>query len=443
VNVDDPVTVVPDYLTGRIPAGDAATALAVVTQKVLGYERAAPFGEYRNALVLLADDDAQGEKCDPLTWTHITQTTNLDQAHTPQHIDRNYVYLHTFESGPGNTKPGARTELFKRLNAGTDMFNYVGHGSPFKMTDEGVFLDSDAGSLTNGLRQSLLVAASCDVGKFNDPSVQSLGERMVLSTIGGSIAVVSATEQALSGLNGALNNVMYDAMFDRDTLTVAGVQLPSDGQYHVPISAALLVGKADPSLQGKNSEKYQLMGDPATLLNLPRLWADLRLTNDAGVTLSELARGSTVRFVGQVQHHPGGPPVAMDGVASILIEIRRPRASPPTTWYAAPPRFPTCSAPGPCTTATSRSRRDTSPGTSSCRSTPRPGRRAASAPTSAAARPPPRPTAPARGRSRSPRACRPTTTSRARASRCRSWAAPRACGPMRRCRSTCSMTTAS
>jgi hypothetical protein len=324
VNVDDPVTVVPDYLTGRIPAADAAAALAVVTQKVLGYERAAPFGEYRNALVLLGDDDAQGEKCDPLTWTHITQTTNLDQAHTPQHIDRKYVYLHTFESGPGNTKPGARSELFKQLNAGADMFNYVGHGSPFKMTDEGVFLDSDAGTLTNGLRQSLLVAASCDVGKFNDPSVQSLGERMVLSTTGGSIAVISATEQALSGLNGALNNVMYDAMFDRDTLSVAGVQLPSDGQYHVPISAALLVGKADPSLQGKNSEKYQLMGDPATLLNLPRLWADLRLSDDAGLTLTELPRGATVRFVGQVLHHPGGPQVEMDGVASILIEDSAP-----------------------------------------------------------------------------------------------------------------------
>ena len=329
VNVDDPDTVVPDYLTGRIPASDPASAVAVVTQKVLAYERAAPFGEYRNSLVLLADDDAQGEKCDPLTWTHVAQTTGLDQFHTPPHMDRDYVYLHTFESGPGNTKPGARNELFKQLNAGTDMFNYVGHGSPFKMTDEGVFLDSDAGTLTNGLRQSLLVAASCDVGKFNDPSVQSLGERMVLSTTGGSIAVISATEQALSGLNGALNNVMYDTIFERDTLSVAGHLLPSNGQYHVPISAALLVGKSDPSLQGQNSQKYQLMGDPATLLNLPRLWADLTLTDEAGAPLTVLARGSTVRFEGQVLHHPGGPPVTMDGVASILIEDSAPTLMTP------------------------------------------------------------------------------------------------------------------
>ena len=324
VNVDDPVVVVPDYLTGRIPASDASTALTVVTQKVLAYERAAPFGEYRNSLVLMADDDIQGDDCDPLRWEHVKQTTALDQFDTPLHMDRQYVYLHTFESGPGNTKPGARTQLFKDLNAGTSLFNYVGHGSPFKMTDEGVFLDTDAGTLTNGLRQSVLISASCDVGKFDDPSVASLGERIFTSINGGCIGVVSATEQALSNLNSALNGLMYDALFKRDDLVVGNDTLPGAGQYHVPASAALLSAKSDPGIQGKNSQKYQLMGDPATLLNLPRLWADFTLTNDSGAAVTQLARGATVHFAGQVLNHPGGSPVPMDGVASILIEDSAP-----------------------------------------------------------------------------------------------------------------------
>ena len=322
VNVNDPVIVVPDYLVGRIPAGDAATALSVVTQKVLAYERAAPFGEYRNSLVLMADDDIQGDNCDDLGWEHVRQTTGLDQRDTPQHMDRKYVYLHTFESGPGNTKPGARTELFKQLDNGTNLFNFVGHGSPFKMTDEGVFLDSDAGTLTNGLRQSLLVSASCDVGKFDDPSVASLGERLFTSIAGGCIGVVSATEQALSNQNSSLNGLIYDALFTRDTLQVAGQVLPGVGQYHVPASAALLSGKE--RLAGTNSQKYQLMGDPATLLNLPHLWCELTLSNDSGVTVAKVAGGSTVRFDGQVVKRPGGPPVPMDGVASVLIEDSAP-----------------------------------------------------------------------------------------------------------------------
>jgi len=324
VNVDDPVEIVPDYLVGRIPAGDAVAAQAVVTQKVLAYERTAPFGEYRNGVILLADDDIQGDNCDDLQWEHVRETTQLDQFDTPEHMDRKYVYLHTFESGPGNTRPGARTELFKQLNAGASLFNYVGHGSPFKMTDEGVFLDSDAGTLTNGLRQPLLVSASCDVGKFNDPSVASLGERIFTSLGGGCIGVVSATEQALSGLNAALNGLMYDALFNRDTLTVAGIFLPSVGQYHVPTSAALLSAKSDSRIVGQNSQKYQLMGDPATLLNLPRLWTDFTLTDQSGTPLTQVAGGATVKFEGQVLHHPGGPAVPMDGVASVLIEDSAP-----------------------------------------------------------------------------------------------------------------------
>ncbi|MEY4069537.1 MAG: hypothetical protein RL721_151 [Candidatus Eisenbacteria bacterium] len=333
VNVNDPVRVLPDFLSGRIPAGDPASALAIVTQKILGYERSAPFGEYRNSVVLMADDNVQGGPCDqttcqtgcdPLAWTHVIQTDNLNQSHTPSHIDRQYVYLHTYATGPGVTKPGARTDLFAKLNQGTSVFNYVGHGSPFKMTDEGVFLDSDAGTLVNGLKMSLMVAASCDVGKFSDPTVQSLGERIFMSPTGGCIAVLSATEQALSSDNSLLNGLIYDALFDRDSLRVGGILLPTQGQYHVPISAALLAAKSVPAAQSQNSQKYQLMGDPATLLNLPRLWADLTLTDLQGAPLDTLARGQTVLFEGEVLDRPGGVRVPVDGVASVLIEDSAP-----------------------------------------------------------------------------------------------------------------------
>src|SRR5262249_10437004 len=200
-------------------------------------------------------------------------------------------YLHTFEQGPGHTRPGARVQVFNDLNAGAAMFNYIGHGSPFKMSDEGVLLDTDAGTLANGLKMPLLVAASCDVGKFDDPSVQSLGERILVSPGNGCIAVVSATEQALSNENSELNGLIYDALFDRDTLTVAGTFLPSVGQYHVPVSAALVAAKYSPSSNRTNSSKYQLMGDPATILNLPRKWADIALTDSQGAPVTALARG--------------------------------------------------------------------------------------------------------------------------------------------------------
>lgn len=322
VNVDDPVAVLPDYLSGRIPASDVSGALGVVTGKILGYERSAPFGEYRNTAIFMADDDRQSAVCDGLAWQHLSQTNNLIVQHTPAHIDREYIYLHTFPYGPGDTKPGARSRLIQDLNAGTSLFNFVGHGSPFKMSDEGVFLDSDAGTLTNGLRLGVLVAASCDVGKFNDPTVQSLGERMLMSSSGGSIAVVSATEQALSNLNSALNGRIYDYLFKRDTLTVAGFHVASSGQYRLPVSGALLAAKTAQS--GTNSQKYQLLGDPGTQLNLPRMWSEVSLTDAQGAAVTAFSRGQTVFFRGQVLDRPGGTPTTLDGVASVLIEDSAP-----------------------------------------------------------------------------------------------------------------------
>lgn len=334
LNVDSPEVVVPDYLSGRIPAGDAASALAVVTQKILGYERRAPFGQYRNSVVLLADDNVTGGQCnadfcdpsgcDGLGWLHVLQTNDLSAFHTPSHIDREYVYLHTYPAAPGFTRPEARSDLFAKLDVGTAIFNYVGHGSPFKLTDEGVFLDSDASSLSNGLKMPVMVAASCDVGKFNDPTVQSLGERIFMAPTAGCIAVLSATEQAISGDNALLNGLIYDALFNRDTLTVGGTLLPTVGQYHVPVAAALLAAKSNPRSVSENSQKYQLMGDPATQLNLPRLWVDLRITDTQGAPVTSMARGQTVLFEGEVLDRPGGTLVPLDGIASMRIEDSAP-----------------------------------------------------------------------------------------------------------------------
>jgi hypothetical protein len=325
LNVTDPNSFVPDFCGGRIPADDASTALQVVNQKVLAYENTSPLGEYRNEALFLSDDDLQGDNCDQIGWGHLVQTDVLAANDVPLHVDRDYVYLHTFPTGPGGTKPGARTELKKRLNQGVALFNFVGHGSPFKITDESVFIDSDAGSLTNGSRMFAFVAASCDVGKFSDPTVQSLGERLFMAPTSGAIAVISATERALSSQNSNLNRFLYDQLFLRGPLPLSSDTLAGNGTYHVPLSAALLSAKLRaPGTAPINNTKYQLMGDPATRLDLPRLWTDVTLTDLNGAPLTQVQRGQTVEFHGVVRDQPSGAPATFDGVASVLVEDSAP-----------------------------------------------------------------------------------------------------------------------
>jgi hypothetical protein len=322
LNVDDAALNIPDYFGGRIPAVDSRSAMDFVLKKVLFYERQAPTGTWRNKVLLIADDAEQGSAADPLLWKHLEQTSLLDAVHTPPHVDRAYVYLHTYPDGPGDTKPEAKAEIKQTINDGALMFNYIGHGSPFKLADETVLSDVDAGTFTNAQRPTLFVAASCDVGKFSDPTVQSLGERMVLAPGGGAVAVISATEIAYSNLNVALNWELYDQLFHRT---------PSGGQYHESIAEALFIAKmntaSDIDFNVTNNSKYQVMGDAATRLVLPRLWVRLSLheCGDCVPELTEVHKGTTVFFRGQVYEDSSATvPVALDGVADVVIEDSAP-----------------------------------------------------------------------------------------------------------------------
>jgi hypothetical protein len=354
LNVDDAGTIIPDFFGSRIPAGDPATALEFVRDKVLFYERSAPGGAYRNRIMLVADDNYQGANDDPLHWRHLAQTSELDSVHTPQHLDRAYVYLHTYPDGPGSTKPGAKADIKRIVNEGVLMFNFIGHGSPFKMSDETVLSDVDAGTFTNAARPTLFVAASCDVGKYNDPTVQSLGERLLLAPSGGAVGVISATEIAYTDLNAALNWALYDQIFDRSA---------ANGQYHFGVAQALLIAKILTSYNARheldnfnitNNSKYQLMGDAALRLNLPRLWVDLSYyaCDTCTAALPDLKRGSTVTFRGRVLDRPGGAPVALAGTADMLIEDSPPQDRAPDCplqpgcndppieyWYKAGPMY--------------------------------------------------------------------------------------------------------
>src|SRR5262249_34428364 len=202
LNVDNARVILPDFFGARIPVDDPATALDVVRNKVLAYERTAPFGEYRNRVMLIADDNVQCAKFDAIGWGHLQQTSTLDSDHTPQHLDRQYVYLHTYPSGPSScSKPDAKAEIKRNIQEGVQIFNYIGHGSPFQLSDEAVFIETDIGTLLNAPRYPLFVAASCDVGLFNDPTTTSIGEKLITTPGGGAIGVISATQLAFSTPN--------------------------------------------------------------------------------------------------------------------------------------------------------------------------------------------------------------------------------------------------
>jgi hypothetical protein len=311
LNVNDPLRVVPDFFGGRIPAENVNDALGYVLDKLLAYERTAPLGEWRNDVMLIADDNMQGPVHDDLGWAHMTQTVTLDTLSMPPEIDRDYVYLHTYPTDASFLKPAARADVVAGIDEGRVLSNYIGHGSPFQLADEQALVRSDVDRLTNRDRSTILVAASCDVGKYNIPGDQSMGERLLMSRTGGAVAVVSATEEAFSLQNANLNRMLYQELFKRDANT---------GTFETSVAQALSVSK----LGSQNNQKYQVLGDSAVQPDLPRLYVQGAIADLNGAPIDSVQRGQTVAFRGQLLSSPAGAPLALDGIVHVLIEDSAP-----------------------------------------------------------------------------------------------------------------------
>ncbi len=310
-DVDPDVNSLPDVYGGRLPVADPAGAAQLVREKIIPYDTDPDRSEWKNRILLIADDFIKVGEIDCIP--HLDQTVEVDEFYLPHHFDRDRVYMYRYPLAEGGSKPAAQADTKKKINEGVLAMNYIGHGSPFKLADETVLLNTDAETFTNKRRPNLFVAASCDVGKFSDPLVPSLGERMLLHGGGGSIAVVSATEQAFSGSNVRLAEDLYEALFK----TAA-----DEPGYPNPIGRALVLAKY--RTISSNSRKYVLLGDPGTVLSAPRLWIDLRLEDAQGTPLTEVGRGQTVVVRGAVREWKGGPLRPMNGLASVLVEDATP-----------------------------------------------------------------------------------------------------------------------
>lgn len=309
---------IPDYITGRLPAATAGEADELVDGKIIPYDTKPTFGEWRNRALLVADDVYQGFDIegnpvpDGLFGTHQYQSELLD-AVLPPVIDRQKVYLSKFPFGSGTEKPAASAELKKWVNRGSLLWNFVGHGNPFKMADENAFIISDVPSLTNADMLTFVIAASCDVGKFDDPVIVGLGEALVKSASGGAIATLSSSDIAYSSANSSLNQELFRQLFT-----------PSPDGYDLTLGQSVFNIKRRIDAT-ENDRKYTLQGDPGTRLGTPHLDVRLQLFDDENgqALVDSLPRGRRVRVEADVHtsHDTTSSVVKTNfqGTATVLI----------------------------------------------------------------------------------------------------------------------------
>ena len=264
--LDDSLRIaIPDLALGRLPASSAADADQMI-DAVIAYERDAPAGAWRNRMVLATDDYTKN--CDEIdTIDHTSQAEILVHTAIPPALDLQKIYMCEWDCDFAGFKPAPQNALFKALDEGVLIFNYVGHGGNDVLSDEQLLLSTRLASLANGNRRYLFISASCNVGKYDDTQGRSMSEEMISLASGGAIATMASSDLSTAGFNNVLN---------RDFLRRA---LPGRASWRarVPVGAALLRAKVQlqvvdyPQNQGPNNERYAILGDPALALGTPRL----------------------------------------------------------------------------------------------------------------------------------------------------------------------------
>ena len=255
---------IPDLALGRLPAASAAAAEQMV-DAVIGYERDAPAGAWRNRMVLATDDYTK--QCSDIdTIDHTGQAEVLVDRAIPPALDIEKIYMCEWDCDYAGFKPAPQNALFQALDAGVLIFNYVGHGGNDVLSDEQLLLSTRLASLTNGNRRYLFISASCNVGKFDDTQGRSMSEEMVGLAQGGAIATMASSDLSTAGFNNVLNRNFLAELFPAGEISA-----------RVPVGAALLRAKVRVQMvdyaqnQGPNNERYAILGDPSLALLTPRL----------------------------------------------------------------------------------------------------------------------------------------------------------------------------
>ncbi|HHE38166.1 MAG TPA: hypothetical protein ENL20_06305, partial [Candidatus Cloacimonetes bacterium] len=275
----------PDLPIGRIPAQNTSQ-MDLMIERIRDYIETPKLGWWRNKVLIVADDENKSGHLEGTGGS--TGLNHTYQAQYTGEILSNGVYvdkLMAIEYGMDEflQKPEVREDMIERINEGRLIWYYIGHGAEDILGDEGYFRGSlHLRFLENEEHLPLFIAASCNVGQFDDPAFDCLAEKLLFHDYGGSISSIAATR----GCGGSANTTLI-----RDFLNNSLNERQNLGD-------ALWDAKLHSGAGYSNSRLYHVLGDPL----LPILTPDISglITIDEPVADSLQAR-QTVHISGNYE----------------------------------------------------------------------------------------------------------------------------------------------
>lgn len=274
-----------DIAVGRLPVKLLSEAKNIV-DKIIKYDTDKKrFGQWRKEIVFVADDG----------------DFNIHQSQADQmarNIDENFgymntkkIYLDAFPQIPGaggTISPEAKKKIDQTINDGALVINYTGHGSERQWAQERILDEIQIQTFKND-RLPLLVTATCEFGRQDDPVFPSGAELFMVQANGGAIGLVTTARPVSSSTNFELNQAFYNAFFQKEN----GNNL-SLGE--------IFRRTKNNSISGVSNRNFSLIGDPSLQLAIPTY--DIKITAVTTASGSEVLKAlSTVTVSGEIQNH--------------------------------------------------------------------------------------------------------------------------------------------
>jgi len=252
---------IPELAIGRFPARNESEVVNFV-EKIMTMEITPNFGPWRQRVTLMADDGARPEPTSGSIETGKSHTrySEILAELIPSFISVEKLYLLEYPevsdaSSYGVVKPDATEDIFNKLNKGTAIISYIGHGSPDQLAQEKL-LSLDRGDITQMNTEGkmpLWIVGTCSFGHFDDPLTESFAEELIREPMDAASMVISTSRKISVSGNSRYTRQLFETIFENDEVTDS------------PAGVVLQIVK-DGAPEG---QYFHLFGDPAMLIPIP------------------------------------------------------------------------------------------------------------------------------------------------------------------------------
>jgi hypothetical protein len=295
-----------DIGIGRLPVATATEARQVVDKLIRYSSDAATFGNWRQRILFVADDeDGNVHQQDAEQLARLATASNTLYSPRKIYVDA-YPKIITANS---QTSPGAQKALKDAIDQGALIVNFTGHGSHRFWTFENIFSKTAAENLQNRNKLPLFVTATCEFG-LHDGQLRSGAESLILNPVGGAIGLLTTARPVFTFSNYKINSAFYKYAFPAttgETLRLGDI-------------SRLTKNEGVPGT-GVYNRNFVLLGDPSLQLAYPKQPIEITAVTRAAATevLDTLKAYEIVRIEGIVANQEQEADASFNG--SLLATV--------------------------------------------------------------------------------------------------------------------------